>query len=76
MKTLRGDFEKINTSLPSDMAKELKELSWHTRSPQAVLFREAVFDLLIKHQTAANSAAVVGSHICRTRGDFTQGETA
>ena len=76
MKNLRGDFEKINTSLPSDMAKELRELSYRTALPQVVLFREAVLDLLSKHRSAATCATVVEAPVRCTRGDLSAGATA
>lgn len=48
---------KVSTYLSQDLAERLKALSEQTRVPQAAYFREAIEDLLKKHETPKKSGA-------------------
>jgi len=46
----KGNQVQVSLYLTPETLKELKALSTRTRIPQAALFREAVEDLLKKHE--------------------------
>jgi predicted DNA-binding protein len=46
----KGRQSQVTLYLPPELAERLKELSTRTRVPQAAYFREAIEDLLKKHE--------------------------
>ena len=50
MATQKGHQAQVSLYLSPEMLKEFKALAARTRIPQAVLFREAVEDLLRKYE--------------------------
>jgi len=51
----KSEQVKVSTYLSKELAEKLKGLSARTRVPQAAYFREAVEDLLKKHEAPAKS---------------------
>jgi len=57
MATQKGRQAQISLYLSLEMLKEFKALAARTRIPQAVLFREAVKDLLQKYEEPKKKAS-------------------